>query len=82
MKIKIKRGALAVVIVILALSLAFTGVISYAEYTKSSRAKRVITSNEGGSALFSSNYMGKNTNPDPDAAVNIRTVYTDSPGIA
>ena len=82
MKIKIKRGALAVVIVILALSLAFTGVISYAEYTKSSRAKRVITSNEGGSALFSSNYMGKNTNPDPDAAVNIRTVYTDSPGNA
>ena len=73
-----KRGALTVIIVILAITLAFTGVISYAEYTKSSRAKRVITSNEGGSALFSSNYMGRNTNPDPTVAVNIRTVYTDS----
>ncbi|MBR6918171.1 MAG: hypothetical protein IKN38_08310 [Clostridia bacterium] len=48
-----------------------TGIVSFAEYTKSSRAKRVIASYESEGMLFSSNYLAKNG----AAATEVRNRY-------
>lgn len=52
----------------------FGGVIVYAEYTKSSRAKRVIVPNETSGLLFSSNYLSI----IPESSFNKRYVYTEN----
>ncbi|MBQ7715643.1 MAG: hypothetical protein IJT70_07225 [Clostridia bacterium] len=69
-----KRRLLAIASAVIVLSL-LTGVVSYAEFTKSNRAKRVIASVEAAGVLFSSNFMlyteGDNTVPS-----NSKTLYT------
>lgn len=61
--------------IIIALVLALcAGVTIYAEYTKSSRAKRVVASYGDAGTLFSSNYMAMVNNSIPNRAY----VYTGS----
>ena len=67
----------AVIIIIAALILALVaGSVTFAEYTKSTRAKRVVATYFTGGVLFSSNYLVVNSNP----TVNVykRFVYTNS----
>lgn len=56
------------------LILSAIGVVAYAEFTKSSRAKRVVASYEASAALFSSNYLLRHTGTANEAA-NRKAVY-------
>ncbi len=69
-----KRRLTAIAAAIIVLSL-MTGVVSYAEFTKSNRAKRVIASVEAEGALFSSNFM-LYTEGDNTVHSNPKTLYT------
>lgn len=68
----------AITAMILVVLSVITGIISFAEYTKSSRAKRVIATYDGVGMLFSSNYLVQNSSLDPTAAVNRKRIYTTS----
>ncbi len=82
MKDRKRRVWLFLTIAVLALIVALTAVVSYAEYTKSSRAKRVIASYESGETLFSSNYMALNTAVEPDDVSNRRLVFAASADVS
>ena len=70
---KKRRTALIAAIMVI---LLVAGVVVYAEYIKSSRAKRVLATRGDEGTLFSSNYLVPNTN----TAANIykRVLYTNS----
>ena len=65
---------LAAMLAIVILSLTAV-VVTYAEYTKSSRAKRVVASYEASGALFSSNFM-QYSEGDNNTIENKRTLFT------
>ena len=69
-----KRRLCAILSAVIVLSL-LSGVVSYAEFTKSNRAKRVIASVEAEGALFSSNFM-LYTEGDNTVHSNPKTLYT------
>ena len=67
----------AMIVIIAALILAIAGgAVTFAEYTKSTRAKRVVATYLTGGVLFSSNYLVVNSNPS--ANVYKRFIYTNS----
>ena len=72
----LKRRLIAIASAVIVLSL-LTGVVSYAEFTKSNRAKRVIASVEAAGALFSSNFL-LYTEGDTATISNTKTLYTGS----
>ncbi|MBR0235128.1 MAG: hypothetical protein IJQ37_01580 [Clostridia bacterium] len=78
MKKRNKHILKAVIVSVIAVALFLTGVVSYAEYTKSSRAKRVIASYADSDVLFSSNYMSINTATSATEAANKRVVFTSA----
>ena len=71
---KKRRTALIAAIMVI---LLVAGVVVYAEYIKSSRAKRVLATRGEEGMLFSSNYLVMNSNP----TVNVykRVIYASSP---
>lgn len=87
MKIIRDRGlAKRILLVTLAtlLVLSAIGIVAYAEFTKSSRAKRVVASYEASAALFSSNYLLRHSGTANEAA-NRKAVYmstSESPAVS
>ena len=65
-----KRPVAVLIAVVLILLSCITGIVAYAEYTKSSRAKRVLGSYEKSGVLFSSNRMRGFEGGVPPAGVN------------
>lgn len=72
--LKKRRTALIAAIMVM---LLVAGVVVYAEYIKSSRAKRVLATRGDEGMLFSSNYLVMNSNPN--ANVYKRVIYASSP---
>lgn len=68
---KYRRAFIAVIMVLLLVA----GAVVYAEYIKSSRAKRVLATRGDEGMLFSSNYLVLNTRPD--ANIFKRVFYTN-----
>ena len=73
-----RKRLFAVLALVLVIGLA-AGIVAYAEFVKSSRAKRVVASYGDEGSLFSSNYLVENTNPA--ANVYKRLFYTMGEGI-
>ncbi|MBO4453287.1 MAG: hypothetical protein J5793_05075 [Clostridia bacterium] len=72
---KIPKAFVASVLTGLILLAAAIGFTAYAEYTKSSRAKRVVSSQDSTGALFSSNYLFQFSGVENEID-NYRTLYT------
>ena len=75
---KFSRRLTLIILVIAIVAVAVASVAVYAEFTKSSRAKRVVASYESEGLLFSSNYMLRTAN-NPSAASNRKVIYTGNP---
>ncbi|MBP5617938.1 MAG: hypothetical protein J6X61_02155, partial [Clostridia bacterium] len=80
MKRKAMKKHLTALILALVIVLIATGVVTLAEYVKSSRSKRVLAAIGSEGAAFSSNYLL--TNADPNTNVYKRILYTSAAGIS
>lgn len=73
----LKRTVLLLITLILVILSVIAGIISYAEYTKSSRAKRVVATYESEGERFSSNQLGMHDN----TMYNYRYFHTTSENV-
>ena len=78
-KSKLRQRYTAIILIFAMIIVACVSVAVYAEYTKSSRAKRVIASYESEGVLFSSNYLLHSSGNANDAH-NRKIIYTGDPG--
>ena len=84
-KVKISDKTVMIISVTLALLTCLSFVFVVAEFTKSTRAKRVLATDEGGGMLFSSNYLTANstlTGPVVNQKVYRRKIYSSEAGQA